>query len=290
MLRIGVDAGGSGTRVRVVRDGETVGEATGPSGAVRPGQALATGLAIAETVRRALVQARLVTARVETLVVGAAGAGREPERQALAQALRGERLAEQIVVTTDIAIAFADAFGDGPGLLLAAGTGSVAMARDAAGAWHRAGGWGWQVGDEGSGAWLGREAVRLVLRMRDGRADATPLAAAVREAARMPDDDGLVRWGNAASAGELASLAPVVLRHAADGDPAAARLRAEAASALAELVGTTAAKVPVGTVAWVGGLLRDGGLRDALADRLAPQSLAVAPADPLAGALRLAGR
>lgn len=287
-LCIGVDAGGSGTRVRVVREGTTVGEATGPSGAVRPGQALATGLIIAETIRRALVQARLVTARVDRLVVGAAGAGREPERQALAQALRGERIAEQVVVTTDIAIAFADAFSEGPGLLLAAGTGSLAMARDAAGSWHRAGGWGWQIGDEGSGAWIGREAVRLALRTRDGRAQAGALAAAVRHAARTPDDDALVRWGNAATAGEFASLAPAVLQLASQGDAAAVQLRDGAASALAELVLTVAPHAPAGPIAYVGGLLRDAGLARALTARLDPRPLAAAPADPLAGAIRLA--
>ena len=63
-------------------------------------------------------------------VVGAAGAGREPEREELRKALRAENIATNVVVTTDIDIALAAAFDDGPGIVVSAGTGSVAVGRD----------------------------------------------------------------------------------------------------------------------------------------------------------------
>jgi N-acetylglucosamine kinase-like BadF-type ATPase len=287
-LVIAVDAGGSTTRVRIARDGEIVADAEGRSGAVRPGAALAASLTISETIRGALVKAGLVAAVADVLVVGAAGVGREPERAALAQALRGERIAERVVVTTDVAIAMADAFGEAPGAMLIAGTGSIAIARDAAGQLHRVGGWGWQIGDEGSGAWIGREALRTVLRMRDGRDAASALADAVRAAAKVADDDALVRWGNSVTAAEFALLAPTVLQLAEAGDATAVMLRAGAVAALAELVTQAAHSAQAQDVALSGGLLRQAGLRGALIAALPSLQIRQDTVDPLRGALLLA--
>ena len=82
-------------------------------------------------------------------MVGAAGAGRPEERDELRSALRSEDLADQIHITGDIEIALAAAFGNDPGIVVTSGTGSVAVARDSFGRLHRAGGYGWQMGDEG---------------------------------------------------------------------------------------------------------------------------------------------
>ena len=71
--------------------------------ASRPGRALASSSTIAEVVRQALSAAGLLLGDV--LVVGAAGVGREPEREELRKALRGENVASSVVVTTDIEIA-----------------------------------------------------------------------------------------------------------------------------------------------------------------------------------------
>ena len=106
-------------------------------------------------------------------MVGAAGAGREPEREELRKALRGENLAPTVVVTTDIEIALAAAFTDGPGIVVSAGTGSVAVGRDQAGKRHRIGGYGWQMGDEGSGYAIGRAALGAVSRAVDARSPKT---------------------------------------------------------------------------------------------------------------------
>ena len=87
MIIVGVDAGGSKTRAVAWKDGEAVGQALGGAGAVRPGRALASAGVIAEQARRVLANAGVL--RAETLVVGAAGVGREAERRELAQALPG---------------------------------------------------------------------------------------------------------------------------------------------------------------------------------------------------------
>src|SRR5205823_609559 len=75
------------------------------------------------------------------------------------------------------AVALATAFGTGPGTLGNAGTGSIAYARDPAGAVHRAGGYGWQLGDEGGGYWLGRRALDVAARAQDGRGEGSTLLA-----------------------------------------------------------------------------------------------------------------
>jgi glucosamine kinase len=154
---IGVDAGGTKTAV-LIADGERIiARATGPAGAVRPGRALQAASRITVAIRRALTDARLLHGDV--LVVGAAGVGRDPERTELRESLRAERLAERVIVTGDLDIALEAAFGTEPGIVLVSGTGSVAVGRAPDGALHRRGGYGWQMGDEGSGYAIGRAAL-----------------------------------------------------------------------------------------------------------------------------------
>jgi N-acetylglucosamine kinase-like BadF-type ATPase len=74
-----------------------------------------------------------------------------------------------VLVETDAFIAYMGAIGIQPGVLLIAGTGSIVIARNAAGQMCRTGGWGPVFGDEGGGFWIGREAVRTALRAEDSR-------------------------------------------------------------------------------------------------------------------------
>ncbi|HEX7025482.1 MAG TPA: BadF/BadG/BcrA/BcrD ATPase family protein, partial [Gemmatimonadales bacterium] len=170
---IGVDAGGTKTAAAVADGDRVLARSVGPPGAVRPGRALHAASRIAVVVRRALTDAGLLQGDV--LVVGAAGAGRDPERSELREMLRAERLAERTLVTGDLDVAFEAAFGAGSGIVLVSGTGSVAIARTPDGTLLRAGGLGWQIGDEGSGYAIGRAALAAVGRARDGRGAATGL-------------------------------------------------------------------------------------------------------------------
>lgn len=273
-LLVGADVGGSKTAV-AVSDGERIlARASGRGAAVRPGRALPSAATIAEVVRLALGE--IGRRRAGVLVVGAAGAGRAPERDELQAALRSEDLAERVLVTTDIEIALAAAFGDGPGLVLSAGTGSVAVARAAGGTLHRVGGYGWQMGDEGSGYAIGRAALGAVSRAQDGRGPDTALTARLLAATRSASFDDLVRWAAGASPAEVAGLAPAALEVAAAGDPVAQGIADSAARELAELARRLLPKLegisPV-RVALTGGLL-DGSatLRRAVLARLARES------------------
>ena len=117
-----------------------------------------------------------------------------------------------------------------PGVLLAAGTGSVAEAWRADGSWGTSGGWGFPVGDEGSGAWLGLHAMANAQHALDGRAPAGALAQAVwREVGNTPA--ALLAFCAGANQSSYARLAPLVFDHA-DSDWVATALLDEAAAAL----------------------------------------------------------
>ena len=292
---IGADVGGSKTAVGVSEGGGILARADGPGAAVRPGRALASAGTIAEVVRRAL--ATLGRLSGDVLLVGAAGAGRDPERSELAKALRAENLASRIEVTTDVELALAGAFETGPGVVVSAGTGSIAVGRDSKGARRRIGGYGRQIGDEGSGYAIGRAALGAVSRAHDGRSPRTALTDRVLATTRSSDFDALVRWAASASPAEMASLAPHVLEVAAQGDPLAQGIADYAARELSQLaiclLPQLEAAPPVG-VALTGGLLtEDRPLRRAVLGRLREEPglrPMDGPVDAVVGALRLAAR
>ena len=112
----------------------------------------------------------------DVLVVGAAGAGREPERDELRTALRNGTIAAHILVTTDIEIALAAAFADGPGIVVSAGTGSVAGGWIASASGTALGGMAGRWATVGSGYAIGRASLGAVSRAVDGRSP-PPLSA-----------------------------------------------------------------------------------------------------------------
>jgi glucosamine kinase len=272
---IGVDGGGSKTRILVADEhGAALGEVVVAGSAVRPGGAEASADVIVAGVRDALASCDMTHVVPKVLCVGVAGAGRDPERQLLWQALVEREVAEDVVIHPDFGIALDDAFGEGPGVLLVSGTGSVAFGRSPAGVFARCGGWGPVCGDEGSGAWIGRRALSVVTASADGREPETALIGAVLTAAQVNDPQELIAWAAGASAGQLATLAPVVSSVADSGD-----LRANAIISLAveelvlhvrtlarQLFGDERAATPV---AFTGGMLGRGStLRKRLEHRL----------------------
>jgi len=294
MILVGVDTGGSKTTIAVADEQKIRTRLVAPSAGVRPGRAILAAATIADAVRRALAQAGEVQA--DAVVVGAAGVGRVAERVELHAALRRERLADVLVVTTDFDLAFA-ALGTPNGIVLLAGTGSVVVGRNAEGLERRHGGYGWQMGDEGSGYAIGRAALGAVSRAVDGRSPRTALSDRILSASRSDSFDSLVGWAAGASPAEVAALAPHVLDVAAHGDPLAQGIADYAARELTQLaiclLPVMDVEPPIG-VAITGGLLSaDGPLRRSVVARLREEpglTPVETPVDAVEGAIRLAGR
>jgi len=140
----------------------------------------------------------------------------------------------EIEVVGDGEIAFEDAFGAAPGVLIIAGTGSIAYGRNARGETARAGGWGHAISDEGSGYWIGVEAIRAALRARDRGDDSTLLRELVN-AIGARDVDEFIVWVNANPAPDFAALVPVIITAASAGDSVANRVLVSAGRELAAI-------------------------------------------------------
>ncbi len=297
-IAVGIDGGGTGGRAWA---GPADGEPLGRGGVDRPCNPYAVGAeaaadAVIEAVAHAWADAGYPADgwRAAWVCAGLAGVDRPEDGAAMRSALvaRGVH-PERLALIADPWVALEGALPghgpeDDPRVLLVAGTGSAAVGIDGARR-VRVGGWGARVGDEGSGAWLGMEAVRATLRALDGRTESGPLAAAVQEAwGRGPE--ALVGRAKDAASGAFGALAPLVLQHATE-DPAAAALRARAAAHLAELVTGAAARLGRPPVGWahVGGVAQ--ALEADLVALLAPdlaRALRPAAGPPVAGAWSLA--
>jgi glucosamine kinase len=297
MIVIGIDGGGSKTRAVVADDrGAEIVSVEGAASAVRGGQVEVPADVIAALVKDALAAADMSHVVPKVICAGVAGVGRDAERQALWQALVSRELAEEIVVHADATVAMDDAFGDGPGVLLISGTGSVAFGRSPAGTFARCGGWGPVFGDEGSGAWIGRRALSVVAASADGREPETALAGALLTGAQVNDVTELIGWAASATPAALAALAPVVLSVADGGDLRANSLVSLAVEELALHVRTLARQLFVDEraampVALAGGLLGRGSLlRKRLEHRLKSAvpgaQISTEPVVPARGAVR----
>ncbi len=274
-LVVGVDGGGSHTRVLLAdAAGSVLARVEGPGSALRPGAEGAAADIIKALIHDALAKAERSETRPAVCVVGVAGAGQERAAQALWSVLAKHRVADDVSVQADAVIAMDDAFGDSAGVLLVAGTGSVAYSKAPDGRLERCGGWGPNVGDEGSAHWLGRRALSVVTAAYDGREPETALGGAVLTALELETLDDLIPWAAHATPAMLALLAPVVAQVAGTGDLRANALISFCVEELALHVRTLArrcftderAAIPV---ALAGGLLTRGSLvRKRLEQRL----------------------
>lgn len=296
-LIVGIDGGATHTTAVVVDEsGTELARVEGGPGIINPADPAACVGRLAVLARSAITAAAAF-APVHALCCALAGAGRPEVREVVRAELVREQIARHVTITTDAEAALADAFGDEPGILLIAGTGSIAWGRAEDGRLVRCGGWGALLGDEGSGYALGLGALRSAARAADGRSPATELHEAILAELGVDRPEAMIDWAARAGKEQVAALAPLVLRHAEGGDEAAIALRDEAASALAEHVRVLYERLgPWRTapeLALAGGLARPGGpLRAAIRDALDRNGLACRlherTIDAARGATRLA--
>lgn len=238
----GIDGGGTGTRVRLYsREGALLGQGeAGPSG-------LSQGVPQAWRHVRQALDAAFGAAGLPpappaqvALGLGLAGAGVPAQREAFLQADPGHALC---VLDNDGVTQLLGAHGGGPGIVVAAGTGSVAAARYAGGRTAQAGGWGFPVGDEGSGAWLGLRSMQHAHAALDGRESPTRLSQTLFD--RIGGTPAaLLAWCAGAGAPQYAQLAPWVFAEAERGDGKAQALLQAAADELQRLVDALQAGQP----------------------------------------------
>ena len=215
---LGVDGGGTKTTCAVGDQSRLLATATaGPSNIVRVGEAHARE-SLHQSVRQACVAAGITTAQVVRTCVGGAGAAR-PELAEVVRSMLAEIVPPTIDVVGDMEIALEAAFDTGPGVIVIAGTGSIAYGRDRNGNTARAGGWGFAIGDEGSAHWIGRAAVNAVLRAADlsdaaseARAglEKSPYVAALLKSWGVHSLPDLARAANSIPPPDFAALFPTV--------------------------------------------------------------------------------
>jgi N-acetylglucosamine kinase-like BadF-type ATPase len=307
-LYLGIDAGGSKTRCALADETQVLARAsTGTVKLMRVSEEEATA-----RLRRMLDEvvdvAGASLGEVRRSCLGLAGIGSAAVRAWAAKTM-ADLAGGELILCGDEEIALEAAFAGGPGILVVAGTGSNAIGRTASGGSFGAGGWGPVLGDEGSGIWIGLEAIRAALRAQDRIGLGGVSTCLLREIERHWGVESLAelvalanRRGDAGGeAPDFATLAPVVARCAEQGDSLAAGVLERAGEELAGLVALVFHKMTAhaadagGTGAQIGVAITGSVLAEIAAVRTAmvarlEVSLPVArvrsvPVDPLEGAL-----
>jgi len=229
---LGLDAGGTKT-VCLLADahGRILAEGRGPGANLHVAGELAVEKVLHEVMETAIGD-RAITP--DAICLGIAGVDRDDEARTVGAIMRRIGHKSRVLVVNDALVALVAGAGDAPGIVIIAGTGSIAYGRNAAGEAARAGGWGHMIGDEGSGYWIGREALAAVMRAADGRGPATALTSDILAHFTVEDVSRLPRivYDREMPRVSVAALGPIVQRVADQGDAVATRILERAAEEL----------------------------------------------------------
>lgn len=277
---IGVDGGGTGTRVRLaLPDGTAIAQGqSGPSG-------LAHGIdqawhSIGDAIAKAFASIGVARPALSACAIGLGLAGVHNKLWA-AQFAQADPGYAALKLDNDGHTTLLGAHQGNPGTIVAIGTGSVGQALLADGTLREVGGWGFPAGDEASGGWIGLRAINHIEQVLDGRRAPSAFASAVI-AACGGGRDAIQVWLGQASQTSYAQLAPIVIEHA-QSDPVARGFLQDAG---AEVASIARALDPSGTLP----VALCGGLGAPLRAYLPPDLLArsVTPCgDAASGALRM---
>jgi N-acetylmuramic acid 6-phosphate etherase len=239
-LLLGIDGGGTSTVALLAQREPFGGWRILGRGEAGPCNTHAVGTerafaALDTAIHQAFAAAQLVREPVASACLGLAGAGRPDDGTLVRNWARDAALAARVEITNDAALLLAAGTPSGWGLALVAGTGSIAYARSPEGRTARAGGWGYLLGDEGSGYAIALAAVQAVARAADRRGPETILTERILDAMKLGQAQELIPavyrggWDRAA----LAGMAPLVLNAAASGDAVAGEIVRSSAEELA---------------------------------------------------------
>ena len=309
-LILGVDGGGSKTVAYLALAHSAVADQTtdspwtilgkGNSGtsnqqAVGPEQATAS---LEQAIAGAFADARLDLQPVSSLCLALAGSDRTADKDIIQQWAQKFIPAEHLCIVNDAVPLLVAGTPDQWGIALIAGTGSFCWGRQPGGQTARSGGWGYLMGDEGSGFALGQAALQAVAHSADGRGPQTTLTAKLLTAfhCQQPADVIPAVYGNAEPRTRIAGLAPVVLEEATTGDSIALKIVLDAACSLATMVESVAQQLEFADrfpLVLTGGLLTGSPLlQGKLEEQLQNRGLTADPLETLAlpvlGTLQLA--
>lgn len=300
-LLLAIDGGGTKTDCRLaVFDGQLrlLGKGlSGPSNlrALGPQQALAN---LDAAVAAAFASAGLQRCTATAACLALAGADRTSEQLQILEWAGSAQLASQLRIVNDAVPLLYAAAGQGVGVALIAGTGSLAWGCNADGRTARAGGWGFLLGDEGSAYALGNAALRAVLMQSDGRGPQTLLTELISAQLNLPRPAAIVErvYGAVVPRQVIAELAPLVFAAAQHADSIAAEILHNASEQLANMAAAVAESLnlpmPLHLACTGGVLLNHAAYREAVAHSITARTghlpdVTCVP-EPVLGALQLA--
>ncbi len=244
MSVLGIDAGGTRTLCVLASDaGDVLAEIQGPGANLQSAGELEVEKVLHDLIARAIGTGPAPA----SICLGMAGVDRPQDADVIQGILRRIGHRARIVVVNDALIALEAGVPGQPGTVVIAGTGSIAYGRSADGRGARAGGWGYVLGDEGSGYWLGRLALRAVLRAADGRGEQTGLTDRVLAHYGVAKPRDLVReiYERGTRPSAIASLAREVGAAADAGDGIAGHLVTVASQELAKAAHSVASRLAI---------------------------------------------
>jgi N-acetylglucosamine kinase-like BadF-type ATPase len=231
---LAVDAGGTKTEFLLADDSAELARVRAGSIKILNTSPEAADANFDDAVRQLELLSGVPLTRVIRTCIGTAGYS-APSVVGWLREEHARRIGGELILCGDEEIALDAAFQGGRGILALAGTGSNVVGRTAAGQRASAGGWGPVLGDEGSGHWIGLEAVRAMFRAIDeGRS--TALQDAIQQAWKLGSLEELIQIGNAAGPLKFAELTPAVVECAARQDAVAADVLGRAGEEMARFV------------------------------------------------------
>ncbi len=294
---LGIDAGGTKTVCQLADEqARVLAEARGGGANLQASGELEVEKVLHQVMEDALGERGIVPAAI---CLGMAGVDREADLAIIRGIMARIGHKAKVLVVNDALIALEAGVGDAPGVVIIAGTGSIVYGRNARGEAVRAGGWGYLLGDEGSGYWMGRLALRAVVREADRRGRTTSLTPRVLEHFNAGRPSDLIHevYAHALRPTAIAALARHVQAAAAEGDTVAAGIIEAGAQALVSAAEAVAGRLGLQGATFdfvlAGGIFQAVPLLAQDMSRLLPP---VAPRariqllgrEPAAGAVRLA--
>ena len=243
---IGIDGGGTKTDVVIVnQQGSIIGRTKGGSSNYQVLGGAKLKQVILSLLKNVLKGTNVPANKIAHIFMGLAGAGRKSDQQEIVQLFNDSEFNNKITVDSDAIIALVGAFGNQPGIILISGTGSICFGMNTKGKVIRSGGWGYLLGDEGSGYYIGREAILASLKSFDGRGEKTSLCKEIEKKFELKSIDLIIPkiYKNKIDRTTIANLAPLVFNESNNDDEVAKQIIKHAGNELGKLAKAVAQKL-----------------------------------------------